>query len=98
MLEALAKQERLTQSKGVIETLYIGQEENMQSWDMKRGIELGANCFAKFKELYPETVESYMFPFGEHAGASPDGEVSTEAVLEIKCPEQLNSFRLVADE
>jgi len=80
-----------------IETLYGQVEENMQSWDMKRGIELEPIAFAKFKELYPETVESYMFPFGEHAGASPDGVVGTEAVLEIKCPRAVKFFKLVAD-
>jgi len=80
-----------------IETLYGQVEENMQSWDMKRGIELEPIAFAKFKELYPETVESYMFPYGEHAGASPDGVVGTEAVLEIKCPRAVKFFKLVAD-
>lgn len=80
-----------------IESLYGQVEENVQSWDMRRGIELEPIAFGRFKELYPETVESYMFPYGEHAGASPDGVVGTEAVLEIKCPRAVKFFKLVAD-
>jgi len=80
-----------------IESLYGQVEENVQSWDMRRGIELEPIAFGKFKELYPETIESYMFPYGEHAGASPDGVVGTEAILEIKCPRAVKFFKLVAD-
>jgi len=47
-------------------------------------------AFKKFKELkaldFIEVQEATFFPYGEHAGASPDGLVGEKAVLEIKCP------------
>ena len=39
-----------------------------------------------------------MFPYGEHAGASPDGVVGKDAILEIKCPRPVKFFKIVADE
>lgn len=68
----------------------IDEEENFVSSDMKRGIELEPIAFRKFQELkdleFIEVKESYFFPYGEDAGASPDGVVGKNAVLEIKCP------------
>lgn len=79
----------------------IDEEENFISADMQRGITLEPIAFRKFKELkeleFMEVKESYFFPFGENAGASPDGLVNQSGVLEIKCPRSKKFFRLVSD-
>jgi len=81
-----------------IEQLYGQVEDNYRGADMQRGVELEPLAFAKFQELYPEATESFMFPYGEHAGASPDGVVGKDAILEIKCPRATKFFKIVADE
>ena len=83
-----------------IEQLYGEMEENFVSYDMQRGTELEPLAFAKFKELkeldFLEVENCGFFEFEEHAGASPDGLVSDNAILEIKCPKSSNFFKLVA--
>lgn len=81
-----------------IEQMYGQVEDSYRGADMQRGIELEPLAFAKFKELYPEATESFMFPYGQHAGASPDGVVGKDAILEIKCPRATKFFKIVADE
>lgn len=75
--------------------------ERFETFDMKRGIELEPVAFHKFKELKAEEFidvqETTFFPYGENAGASPDGLVGSDAVLEIKCPRSEKFFRLVAE-
>jgi len=80
-----------------IEQLYGQIEDGYKGADMQRGIDLEPLAFAKFKELYPETTESFMYPYGEHAGASPDGVVGADGILEIKCPRATKFFKIVAD-
>lgn len=79
----------------------IDEEENFVSADMQRGINLEPIAFRKFKELkeleFMEVKESYFFPYGENAGASPDGLVNQTGILEIKCPRSKKFFRLVAE-
>lgn len=66
------------------------EEDKFMSWDMKRGVELEPLAFNKFKELvsldFLSVEQATFFPYGEHAGASPDGLVGDKSVLEIKCP------------
>lgn len=50
------------------------------------------------KEQEPNAIEHFcrvtglqwrevgFFPFGDHAGGSPDGEIGDNAILEVKCP------------
>lgn len=84
--------------------IVYGLDENADdftSFDMKRGTELEPIAFAKFKELkemeFLDVQECVFFPIGEDAGASPDGLVGDDAILEIKCPRPNKFFRLVAD-
>ena len=83
-----------------IEELYGETEETFVSYDMQRGIELEPLAFAKFQELEdPEFLQVEtcgFFNFGEDAGASPDGLVGEDAILEIKCPKPSTFFKLVA--
>lgn len=75
-------------------------EEAYISNDMQRGIDLEPLAFRKFNELkaidFIDVQECSFFPFGSNAGASPDGLVSSDAVLEIKCPRPNKFFNLVA--
>ena len=76
------------------------EDEQLETWDMKRGNELEPIAFDKFKELkeldFMNVEKCSFFPFGENAGASPDGLVNKDAVLEIKCPRPEKFFNLVA--
>lgn len=83
-----------------IEELYGETEETFVSYDMQRGIELEPLAFAKFQELkdseFLQVETCGFFNFGEDAGASPDGLVGEDAILEIKCPKPSTFFKLVA--
>jgi putative phage-type endonuclease len=74
-------------------------EEKFVSRDTQRGIDLEPLAFRKFKELkefdFLEVKPSYFFPYGKDAGASPDGLVGDDAVLEIKCPRAQKFFNLL---
>lgn len=88
--------------KKAVELLYgEDQSERYESPDMRRGIETEPIAFHKFKELkaeeFIEVEETTFFPYGENAGASPDGLVGKDAVLEIKCPRSEKFFRLVVE-
>lgn len=83
-----------------IEELYGEFEEPYISYDMQNGIDTEPLAFEKFKELkgleFLEVEKCGFFKFGEHAGASPDGLVSDNSNLEIKCPKSTTFFKLVA--
>lgn len=83
------------------EIVYGVDEENFTSFDMQRGINLEPLAFRKFKEIkgmdFIYVKESFFFPFGDNAGASPDGLVGNDAVLEIKSPRSKKFFKLVAN-
>jgi hypothetical protein len=83
-----------------IEQLYGEVEEGFTSKDMQRGIDLEPIAFAKFKEVHSNlnVQNCSFFTYGEYAGASPDGLVDEDAILEIKCPKGKKFFRLVAEE
>jgi putative phage-type endonuclease len=84
-----------------IEVISGGNEDEIISQDLKRGIELESLAFNKFKEIkfyeFLNVENTYFFEFGEHSGASPDGLVSDNSTLEIKCPRDLKFFKIVAD-
>lgn len=86
--------------KAAEEVFGLDEEDSFISADMKRGIELEPLAFRKFQEIKQEDFlnveEATFFPYGEHAGASPDGLVSDNAIIEIKCPKSLKFFNLVA--
>lgn len=84
-----------------IEVISGGNEDEIISQDLKRGIELESLAFNKFKEIkfyeFLNVENTSFFEFGEHSGASPDGLVSNNSTLEIKCPRDLKFFKIVAD-
>ena len=75
-------------------------EENFISYDMQRGVTLEPMAFRKFVELkameFVEVKECTFFPYSKDSGASPDGVVGNDAILEIKCPRSTKFFNLVA--
>lgn len=84
-----------------VELVYgLDEEDSFESFDMKRGIELEPIAFRKFKEIkdldFIEVKDAYFMPFGENAGASPDGLVGEDESLEIKCPRAYKFFKLVS--
>lgn len=74
-------------------------DEDFVSFDIKRGVELEPLAFKKFKETKQEDFidveETTFFPYGEIGGASPDGLVGQDAILEIKCPRANKFFNIV---
>lgn len=78
----------------------LSEDDDYQSADMRRGIELEPLAFSKFKELmyleFKEVTEAYFYPYGDDAGASPDANVDKDAIAEFKCPRHNKFFALVA--
>lgn len=84
-----------------VEIVYGIEEEGFVSYEMQRGIELEPMAFSKFQDImsydFIDVNECVFFPYGENAGASPDGLVGNDAILEIKCPNRNKFFRIIAD-
>ena len=86
--------------KAVEEVFGLDKEDTFVSSDMQRGVTLEPLAFRKFKEIkefeFLDIQETTFFPYGLHAGASPDGLVGNDSILEIKCPRPTKFFNLVA--
>lgn len=83
--------------------MVFGRDEawNVETWDMKRGKDQEQEAFELFEQLkaqqFIEVQKASFFPLGVNSGASPDGLVGTDAVLEIKCPRPEKFFRIMKD-
>jgi len=84
-----------------IESIIGKNEDEINSKDLTRGVELEPLAFAKFSDIkfldFLDVSESNFIEYGEHSGASPDGLVSDNSNLEIKCPKLVKFFKIVAD-
>lgn len=84
-----------------VETIYGREEDNYVSEDMRRGIVLEPMAFKLFKDLkfhdFLDVTECGFYKYGDHAGASPDGRVSNNSNLEIKCPRRDKFYKIVAN-
>jgi exodeoxyribonuclease (lambda-induced) len=80
----------------------IDLSDDYTSFDMQRGIELEPLAFNKFAELkevdFLSVIKCDFFELNKDTGGSPDGLVSDNSVLEIKCPKPNKFFRLVCDD
>jgi len=76
------------------------EDDEFTSFDIQRGIELEPIAFRKFKELkevdFIDVQETTFFPYKEIGGASPDGLVGSDAILEIKSPRAKKFFNILA--
>ena len=76
------------------------EDEDFESYDMKRGNDLepfAFRCFSEQKSLdFINVDQAYFFPYQESGGASPDGMVGNDAILEIKCPRPDKFFKICA--
>jgi len=76
------------------------EEDSFVSFDMQRGIQYEPLAFECFNRLNEENfivaTQCEFFEYDTFAGASPDGIVSDNAVLEIKCPKPETLFELIA--
>lgn len=81
--------------------LFFGrdEEDSFTSFDMQRGVQLEPLAFAKFNEInqfnFIQAEKASFFPLGDHAGASPDGLIGDDSILEIKCPRPNKFFKIV---
>jgi len=86
--------------KAIEDVFGLDEENNFTSFDMQRGVALEPLAFRKFKEIkefeFLDVQETSFFSYGLDAGASPDGLVGNNAILEIKCPRPTKFFNLVA--
>lgn len=84
-----------------VESVFGREEDTYVSEDMQRGINQEPLAFSLFKDLksydFLDVEEVGFYKLGEHAGASPDGYVSDNSNLEIKCPRRNKFFKLVAN-
>lgn len=84
-----------------VETVYGREDIELNSFDIQRGVTLEPLAFKLFKELkeceFLETKETGFHIYGKNAGASPDGLVSDNSNLEIKCPRRNKFFKIVAN-
>lgn len=81
-----------------IESVFGCDDSGYTSFDMQRAIELEPLAFDFFKELksleFINVENCGFFEFFKDSGASPDGIVSDNSVLEIKCPIRKTFFEL----
>jgi len=79
----------------------IDFEDGYVSFDMQTGIDREPLAFDKFKRLkslnFLTVKESTFKALGMNTGGTPDGEVSDNSGLEIKCPKAVKFFRIVAN-
>ena len=75
------------------------EDEQIETRDTRRGKELEPLAFSKFKELkefdFLEVENVGFINYNNYSGASPDGKVSNNSNLEIKCPRRNKFFKLI---
>ena len=78
----------------------LPEEKETTNKDLIRGTELEPFAFAKFQEIkdneFLDVTESEFILYNDYSGASPDGLVSDNSNLEIKCPQRNNFFKIIA--
>jgi len=68
------------------EILLGRQEETYQNGAMQRGIEMEAEARQLYELITGQEVKQVGFCIEKNYGASPDGVIGEEGLLEIKCP------------
>jgi len=66
----------------------IGFEpDDIKTWQMEWGNEWEPHAFEVYTQSRGEVLPSQFVTYEDYAGASPDGFVGTDGLLEIKCPQ-----------
>lgn len=85
-------------ARDVAQEYFFDKEEMFVSNDMQRGIDLEPMAFdfikQKFEKDFISVENCGFFAVGE-MGASPDGLIGDDAILEIKCPKQAKFLEVV---
>lgn len=82
--------------------IVFGRDDSwdVETWDMKRGTEQEIEAFTLLAELkakhFIKVEPATFFPLGENSGASPDGLIGNDTVVEIKCPRPEKFFKIVS--
>lgn len=100
-IQGLGETGKIYAFEKAVEAVYGLEEESFVSFDMQRGIDLEPFAFRKFQDImsmdFIDVQECTFFPYGDHAGASPDGLVGDDECLEIKCPKRGQLLKIVAN-
>lgn len=75
-------------------------QDDFQTWDMKRGIELEPNARVEYEMATGQDVEIVGFvvhPKLPRAGCSPDGLVGKEGLCQFKCPKSATHIKWFLD-
>jgi putative phage-type endonuclease len=76
---------------------YSNNKENYSNGDMDRGVELEEQARMTY-EIEREKVEEVGFvEMDEFTGCSPDGLIGEDGGIEIKCPNDVNFFKILMD-
>lgn len=76
---------------------YSSNKESFSNGDTERGTELEEQARMTY-EIEREKVEEVGFiEMDEYTGCSPDGLVGEDGGIEIKCPNDVNFFKLLID-
>lgn len=82
-----------------IELIDGADEEELNTYDILRGVELEPYAFDKFNEIksieFLTSVKCGFIQLNKDIGSSPDGLVNDFAVLEIKCPRRAKFYKIV---
>jgi putative phage-type endonuclease len=80
----------------IVTEMHSKQQDGYISADMQRGIDLEDQARTAYEILTGEEVKTVGFvEMDEHVGCSPDGLVGEDGGVEIKCPNDVNYFRLL---
>lgn len=74
--------------------------EELNTYDINRGIEQEPYAFDKFNEVmaldFIKAEKCGFIELNSNVGSSPDGLVGKDAILEIKCPRRAKFYKIVA--
>ena len=81
----------------VLTEKYSNNKESYTNGDMERGVELEDQARMTYEIENQKVIEVGFIEHNEYAGCSPDGLVGDEGGIEIKCPNDVNFFKLLCN-
>jgi exodeoxyribonuclease (lambda-induced) len=81
----------------VLAEKYSNNRDNYSNGDMERGVELEDQARMTY-EIFNDQVRLVgLIEIDEFSGCSPDGLIGENGGIEIKCPNDVNFFKLIVD-